>query len=139
MKGSLNSLVLTALLVINSLFQPHQYNNLVAADSTYEIILSASLNNTDEGANGCTSLQCRVVLVDDEADLFMEYQQAARSSRMLVGKENFPSINSLKAVSDSCPGHPTIPYSSTSCLGKVGATDRCKVNTFCRGRTAKSS
>jgi hypothetical protein len=79
MKGSLIYLVLTTLLVINSISQPHQHNNLVAADSTYGNIPLTSHNNTCEGANGCTGLQCRVV-VDDKADLFMD-QQVVRSIR----------------------------------------------------------
>jgi hypothetical protein len=67
MSGSLISLVLTALLA-TSIFQPHQH------------IFAASQNNTDEVANGCIGLQCRVA-IEEEADLFMD-QWAVGSSKM---------------------------------------------------------
>ncbi|MCI35918.1 hypothetical protein A2U01_0057139, partial [Trifolium medium] len=62
----------------------------------------ASQNNTDEGANGCTRLQCGVI-DDDEADLFID-QQAAGSSRMLA--DSNPDFVSMKTAnsdqSDTC-------------------------------------
>ncbi|CAJ2669133.1 unnamed protein product [Trifolium pratense] len=111
MKGSLISLVLTALLVINSIFQPHPHHNLVAADSTYGNIPSTSHNNTYEGANECTGLQCRVV-VDDEADLYMD-QQVARSSRML-GDSNQKIVYQVnqEGSTAACPAG----YTGSSCL-----------------------
>lgn len=57
MKRSLISLVFTALLV-TSFLQPYQH------------ISAESLNNTDQGINGCIGLNCLIV-EDDEADLFM--------------------------------------------------------------------
>ncbi|CAJ2669142.1 unnamed protein product [Trifolium pratense] len=105
---------------------------MVAADSTYQIIPSVSLNNTHEG---CTGLQCRVVLVDDEADLFMEYQPAARSSRMLIGHKKFQSIPKLVRESGGCGPKQKDPY--TNCIIKQGATDKCKADPYCRGRTKK--
>ncbi|MCI37814.1 hypothetical protein A2U01_0059040, partial [Trifolium medium] len=89
-----------------------------AADSTYENILPTSHNNTYEGADGCTGLQCPVVVDDiDEADLFMD-QQAARSSRMLADNNQKTVYKTNQADSPACPsnngGYIT---GSTSCLG----------------------
>jgi len=103
MKGSLiSSLVLTTLLVITSLFQPHHHNNLVSAQ-----------NNTDEGANICIGLQCRIV-VDDKTDLFMN-QPTARSSRMLSSSPN--TITYATNTADKppqCP--PNTYYGGSSCI-----------------------
>ena len=98
MKGSLISLVLTALLVI--ILQ-------VAADSTDENILSAiaSQNNTDEGANGCARLQCRVI-DDGEADFFID-QQAVGLSRMLANT-NTPGVTSGTSDRNKPAGCPKI-------------------------------
>jgi hypothetical protein len=129
MKGSLISLVLTSLLVISSIFQPHQHNNLVAADSTYGNIPSTSHNNTYEGVNGCTGLQCRVV-VNDEADLFMD-QQAARSIRMLADSNQkvvYPTNDAAKTA--ACPPGNNGGY--TSCLGSPQLSN---CNTYCKARS----
>ncbi|KAK2359591.1 hypothetical protein P8452_63765 [Trifolium repens] len=130
MKGSLIFLVLTTLLVINSIFQPHQINNLVAANSTYGNIPLTSHNNTHEGANGCTGLQCRVV-VDDEADLFMD-QQAARSIRMLADSNQkvVYSTNNDAANNAACPPGNNGGY--TSCLGSPQLSN---CNTYCKARS----
>ncbi|WJX75355.1 hypothetical protein P8452_58896 [Trifolium repens] len=135
MKGSLISLVLTALLVINSLFQPHQNNKLqVAADSTYENILSASVrNNTDEGANGCTRLQCGVI-EDDEADLFID-QQATRSSRMLAGMSQSATLKTLKSGPVDPCSHRSSSGRSSACIGGKGSPQlrNCK-DKYCDAR-----
>jgi hypothetical protein len=131
MKGSLIYLVLTTLLVINSIFQPHQHNNLVAADSTYGNIPSTiSHNNTYEGANGCIGLQCRVV-VDEEADLLMD-QQVARSSRMLASsnKQIVFTTNQATRTAACPPGKKKTGY--TSCLGSPQRGHNC--NTYCAAR-----
>jgi hypothetical protein len=130
MKGSLISLVLTTLLVINSIFQPNQHNNLVAADSTYGNIQLTSHNNTYEGANGCTGLQCRVV-VDDETDLFMD-QQVARSIRMLASsnKQIVFTTNQATRTAACPPGKKKKGY--TSCLGSPQRGHNC--NTYCAAR-----
>jgi hypothetical protein len=130
MKGSLISLVLTTLLVINSIFQPHQHNNLVAADSTYGNIQLTSHNNTYEGANGCTGLQCRVV-VDDETDLFMD-QQVARSIRMLASSNKQIVLTTTQATRTAAcpPGKKKTGY--TSCLGSPQRGHNC--NTYCAAR-----
>ncbi|GAU41890.1 hypothetical protein TSUD_170010 [Trifolium subterraneum] len=86
----------------------------VAADSTYENILSASHNNTDEEANGCTGLQCRVV-VDDEANLFMDQLAAVRSSRMLAGNNNQVTRRTSDRNNPTCSSGGS--YTSSSCLG----------------------
>jgi len=87
MKGSLISLILTALLV-TSLFQPHQH------------IAAASQNNTNQGTNGCIGLQCLIV-DDKEGDLFMD-QLVAGSSRMLAGapprSKALPTVNPGETV-----------------------------------------
>jgi hypothetical protein len=130
MKGSLIYLVLTTLLVINSIFQPHQHNNLVAADSSYGNIPSTSHNNTYEGANGCIGLQCRVV-VDEEADLLMD-QQVARSSRMLASsnKQIVSTTNQATRTAACPPGKKKKGY--TSCLGSPQRGHNC--NTYCAAR-----
>jgi len=104
MEGSLiSSLVLTTLLVITSLFQPHHHNNLVSAQ-----------NNTDEVGNICTGLQCRIV-VDDKTDLFMN-QPTARSSRMLASSPNTITYATNTAnESPQCPANTY--YGTSSCIG----------------------
>jgi len=100
MKGSsISSVVLTALIVITSLFQPHQHNKLA----------EASQNNTDEGANGCIGLHC-LIAVDDEADLFMNQ---LRNSKVLN------IANALAA--DKLPFNCGINkhYTGSSCVDKV--------------------
>jgi hypothetical protein len=131
MKGSLIFLVLTTLLVINSIFQPHQNNNLVAANSTYGNIPLTSHNNTHEGANGCTGLQCRVV-VNDEADLFMD-QQAARSIRMLADSNQkvVYSTNNDAANNAACPPGNNGGY--TSCLDSPQLSN---CNIYCQARSS---
>ncbi|GAU41888.1 hypothetical protein TSUD_169990 [Trifolium subterraneum] len=129
MKGSLISLVLTTLLVINSIFQPHQDNNLVAADSTYGNILSTSHNNTYEGANRCTGLQCGVV-VEDDADLYMDQQAAVRSSRMLAGNNNQVTSGTSNQNNPTCSSGGS--YTSSSCLGS-SQVSHC--NNYCGARS----
>ncbi|MCI17151.1 hypothetical protein A2U01_0038298, partial [Trifolium medium] len=93
-------------LLVTFLFQPHKH------------ILAASQNNTDEGANGCIGLQCQIV-VDDEADLFIEYQQATGSSRMLAGVPKPvtpPTSNGNKQASGNC-NEPDKLYSGIFCTG----------------------
>jgi hypothetical protein len=139
MKVSLISLVLTALLVINSVFQSHQNNKLqVAADSTYENILSviALQNNTGAGANGCTRPQCQVI-DDDEADLFMDHQ-AAGSSRMLAGTMPIESLmtgNRNRQAGCRKVG-PDGKY--TTCIGGGSPQLGCK-SQYCEPRLKKNS
>jgi len=118
MKGSLiSSLVLTTILVITSLFQPHHRNKLVSAQ-----------NNTDEGANICIGLQCRIV-IDDKTDLFMN-QPTARLSRMLAGSPNTISYQTTKADKPpQCP--PNEYYATSSC---IGGGDKYTRRPSCQGR-----
>ncbi|GAU41899.1 hypothetical protein TSUD_170100 [Trifolium subterraneum] len=103
MKGTLISLVLTALLV-TSLFQPHQH------------ILAASQNNTDEVTNGCIGLQCQFA-ISNEADLFMDQLTVGPSRMLLSGPSKsiiFAAGNRNKQAVDC---DPNTMYNADSCLG----------------------
>jgi len=97
MKGSLISLVLTAL-IVTLFFQPHQH------------ISAASQNNTSEGSNGCLGLHC-LIAVDDEANFFKDQLAAGGgllSASQAVRIRNKPAckINRPGGYSTSCTRSP---------------------------------
>ncbi|CAK8540755.1 unnamed protein product [Lathyrus sativus] len=101
-KSLISSLGLTILMVITSLFQPHQHNKLVAA----------SQNTTDEGANGCTGIHCLKNFGDDRADLFTD--QREKSSRIA---DIMNTLTGSKNTNPNCM--PIASYGSSSCINKV--------------------
>ncbi|CAI8586331.1 unnamed protein product [Vicia faba] len=103
MKGSfISSMVLIiALMVITSLFQPQTHNKLVAA----------SQNNTDEVAtHGCIGLHCLNYFVRDEADLIMD--QLEKSN----GQPNIQNSLEDSKLAFNCG--PNKHYGGSSCVDK---------------------